>query len=253
MSYFLRLVQNEWMKTTSKRQTTFYLAFLALMIAGMGLLMRFVMFNDATELSPFDFIQMMSMVSMLITFYFLIVISAQSFTDEYKDGTIKQLLIRPASRNMILSSKIVNLILITIVISVFIFIISALAGFLLFRGENTGTIGSTVGMLLAMLPELSFYGLFAIMLAVVTRSIGLAISIPIILQTVIAGLLRSFSDKAWYKLIIFPNMDWSPYFTEGANPPYLGATLGFSVLIYCIYMIILLLITMWSFNTRDIQ
>lgn len=253
MSYFLRLVQNEWMKTTSKRQTTFYLAFLALMIAGMGVLMRFVMFNDANELSPIDFIQMMSMVSMLITFYFLIVISAQSFTDEYKDGTIKQLLIRPASRNMILSSKIVNLILITIVISIFIFIISAVTGFLLFRGENTGTIGSTIGMLLAMLPELSFYALFAIMLAVVTRSIGLAISIPIILQTIIAGLLSSFSDKAWYKLLIFPNMDWSPYFTEGANPPYLGATLGFSVLIYCIYMIILLLITMWSFNTRDIQ
>lgn len=253
MSYFIRLVQNEWMKATSKRQTTFYLAFLVCMIAGMGILMRFVIVKDPTTMSPLDFMQMMSTVSMLITFYFIIVVSALTFTDEFKDGTIKQLLIRPASRNMILGSKIVNLVVITIVINLFILLVSAAMGFLLFKGEITTTLGDTIEMVLFILPELAFYSLFAIMVAVVTRSVGLAIAIPIILQSVIANLASLISNKPWYKLLIFPNMDWSPFFTENASLPYPGATFGLSLLIYGIYMMILLLITMWVFNTRDVQ
>lgn len=253
MSYFLRLVQNEWMKATSKRQTTFYLVFLLCMIAGLGILMRFVIVKDPNALSPLEFMQLVSSISMLITFYYLIVVSALTFTDEFKDGTIKQLLIRPASRNMILGSKIVNLIIITIVMNLFILLFASTTGFLLFKGENTTTIGDTIEMLLFIFPELAFYSLLAIMVAVVTRSVGLAISIPIIIQSVIASLASLISDKAWYKLLIFPNMEWAPFFKEDGGLPYPGATFGLSLAIYGGYMLILLLVTIWVLNKRDVQ
>ncbi|MGZ9582924.1 ABC transporter permease [Paenibacillus marinisediminis] len=253
MSYFSGLVRNEWMKTYTKRQVPYYVIFLILMVVGIGTVMRLFMMESGSEFGSLDFMNVMASVISAITLYFMISISAQTITDEFKDGTIKQLLIRPASRTTIMMSKLVNLIMITIVVYVITVIVAWITGLILFSGENSATFGEVIRDLIFSLPSLFFYSLLAFLMAVLTRSIGLSITVPIITQSIIAAVVVFWSKKSWYMLLIFPNLDWKPYFIDGYGLPYTGASLGLAVLIYCIYMMVMLLAAIFIFNKRDIQ
>lgn len=253
MSYFTGLVRNEWMKMSSKRQFPYFVIFLVVMIIGIGTAMRFLISSSSSEIGMADFMEIMSMVCTAVTMFFMVVVSAQSMTDEYKDGTIKQLLIRPASRTTVLMSKLMNLLLILLAVYVIMTAAAWLVGLVLFSGDSSTTVQEVLQGALLSLPTAIFYSLLAFMMAVLTKSIGLAISVPIILQSIIAPLTSMLSQKSWYMLLIFPNLDWAPYFMKESTVPYIGASLWLALLIYGVYMLILLLVTIFVFNKRDVQ
>lgn len=252
MKYFNGLVQNEWMKATSKRQLPYYYIFLALLAIGIGVVMRLAI-GGRGEYAAIESMNVSISVLLTISSYFFIVVASQTITDEFKDGTIKQILIRPASRTMVLMSKLVNLLLIMLSVYVLAVVLSAAVGFILFSGDTTMTIMDVLRQTLLSLPSALFYMLFAFMVAVLTRSLGLAISIPIIIQS-LSGLTMFMANKSWYKFLIFPNLNWEGFITGNSNAlPYEGATFLFTLVIYVIYMLIPLLASNYAFNSRDIQ
>ncbi|WP_028546366.1 ABC transporter permease [Paenibacillus taiwanensis] len=254
MSYFAGLVSNEWMKANSKRQLPYYYAFLFIMIVALGTIMRLFIFKSAGEFSSMDFLDTTVDIASIVTLYFMIVVSAQIITDEYKDGTIKQLLIRPASRTTILMSKLVNLVVIVLSVYLISTIIGYLTGIILFNGATTTTLGGVLAKLGFSIPGLLFYSLLAFTVAVLTKSLGISIIIPIALQSIVGPLMGMFASKAWYKFLIFPNLNWGVYFKDqGASLPYDGASFGLAALIYGVYIMVLLLITIFFFNKRDVQ
>ena len=252
MRYFVSLVQNEWMKVNSKRQVPYYYAFIAVISLLLAVVMRFFIFKD----QPYSFISFTSdvhFVSSALTSIFIMVVSAQIITDEYKDGTIKQILIRPASRTMVLMSKLVNILLILLVVYMVTLFIGLTLGAIFFNIIPADVkLMQIVSDMALSLPNVLFYALVAFTTAVLTHSLGLSITIPIILKWVLGSSIVFLSSKSWYKFLIFPNMDWKPYFT-GDTLPFKGASLGYSITIYAIYTIVLLGISIVVFKKRDVQ
>ncbi|MCR8843364.1 ABC transporter permease [Paenibacillus sp. SC116] len=254
MSYFTALVRNEWMKITSKRQLPYYLIFLLIVLAAAIGLQLWFQSEGSSEVGSVGFTSVIFEITSVFTGIFSIVIASQIITDEFKDGTIKQLLIRPASRTTILMSKLVTIILVVLFVNFAMLIVTALAAFILFDSSVGGINLLWEGTILPFfltLPNELFYIFVAFTAAVLTRSLGLSISIAVILNS-LAGMLSMFIDeKPWYKYTVFPHLDWSPYYK--GEPPIEGVTFGFSFGIYALYMLALLLVSILVFKKRDIQ
>ncbi|WP_028596264.1 ABC transporter permease [Paenibacillus assamensis] len=254
MSYFTSLVQNEWMKITSKRQLPYYLIFLFVVLAAAIGLQLWSQSEGGSEVGSVGFTSFIFGITSVFTGIFSIVIASQIITDEFKDGTIKQLLIRPASRTMILMSKLVTIILVVLFVNLAMLLVTALAAFILFDSSAGGINVLWEGTILPFfltLPNELFYILVAFTAAVLTRSLGLSISIAVILNS-LAGMLSIFiAEKPWYKYTVFPHLNWKSYYM--GQPPIEGVTFGFTFGIFTLYMLALLLISIWVFKKRDIQ
>lgn len=108
--------------------------------------------------------------------------------------------------------------------------------------------------ILFLFPEALFYTLLAMTVAVLTRSQSLSITVPIVMKTIVGAVVISyFASELWYKYLIFPHLDWQPYFDSARDLSYKGASLGFSVVIYAGYIIMLLGLSLFVFNKRDVQ
>ncbi|GAC43347.1 ABC transporter permease [Paenibacillus popilliae] len=252
MSYFFSLVQNEWMKTNSKRQAPYYYIFLALMAVLLGVVIRFFVFKDE-PMSYLQFADTFVFIARPLTTIFIVIVAAQTITDEFKDGTIKQLLIRPASRSLVLASKWVNAILVLFAAYMIIFLLGLGVGAALFNlsAEDASLMDSGVSLFLGY-SEAAFQMTLSFMIAILTRSLGLSIALPIIFQMLAGTVSMVLYQKVWYKWLVFPHLNWGPYFGEGTLP-YKGATLGFSLMMYAIYFAVLLAISFFVFQKRDVQ
>ncbi|EJW17710.1 ABC transporter permease [Paenibacillus alvei] len=253
MRYFVSLVQNEWMKANSKRQVPYFYAFIAVITLMVAVAMRFFIFKS----DPYPYMAFASDINFLFSSLigiFIMVVSAQIVTDEYRDGTIKQLLIRPASRTMVLASKMVTVVLILLSVYVFTVICSIVFGMIFFSFMSADvTLVVILKDILFRIPDVLFYAVLAMTAAVLTRSLGLAITVPIVIKSVVGAGMYFFAGKPWYKFLIFPNLNWQPYFNGGDNLPFKEASFGFSVTIYAVYMIVLLGASLIIFNKRDVQ
>ncbi|MBD8498705.1 ABC transporter permease [Paenibacillus arenosi] len=254
MSYFTSLVQNEWMKITSKRQLPYYLLFLLVVLAAAIGLQLWVQSKGGSEVGSVGFTSVIFEITSVFTGIFSVVIASQIITDEFKDGTIKQLLIRPASRTTILMSKLVTIILVVLFVNLAMLLVTALAAFILFDASAGGINVLWEGTILPFfltLPNELFYIFIAFTAAVLTRSLGLSISIAVILNT-LAGMINMFVfDKPWYKYTVYPHLNWNSYYA--GDLPFEGATFGFSFAMYALYMLALLLVSILVFKKRDIQ
>ncbi|NKI22019.1 ABC transporter permease subunit [Paenibacillus dendritiformis] len=252
MSYFFSLVQNEWMKTNSKRQAPYYYIFLALMALLLGVVIRFFVFKDGA-MPYLEFANTFVFIARPLTTIFIIIVAAQTITDEFKDGTIKQLLIRPASRSLVLASKWVNALLVLFAAYMIILLLGLGIGAALFNlAAEEATLMDSVMSLFLGYSEAAFQLTLAFMIAVLTRSLGLSIALPIIVQMLGGTVSMMLHQKEWYKWLVFPHLNWGPYFGEG-QLPYEGATLGFSLMMYAIYFAVLLAVSFFVFQKRDVQ
>ncbi|UHA72651.1 ABC transporter permease [Paenibacillus sp. 481] len=252
MSYFSGLVQNEWMKINSKKQLPLFLAFLFAIFLLIIVVLRY--FAEDTGYFMDTAVLTVNLGALFMTYYF-IASTAQTVTDEYKDGTIKQLLIRPAGRTTVLMSKLVNQLLVLVVVSVAVLVFALLLGAIFFsltaKGDST-TLTSLIEIVIYRWVGTLFYGTMAFMLAVLTRSVGISISVPFLLSSIIDGIASMGLQRySWYKFTYFPHLDWKIYADGGA--PYDGATLSFSIFMYAVYMIVMLAIAIWVFKKRDVQ
>jgi ABC-2 type transport system permease protein len=195
-----------------------------------------------------------------LAFLYAVVVAGDIVASEYSWGTIKLLLIRPVSRGKILLSKYVAVLLFIIVQLLLLFMSSYLIGLIMF-GLGSGIdaqAGSTISRLLGE------YGLDAVetvmsvslafMISAAFRSSVMAIVISVFLmftaQTFVV-ILSKFK-YVWVKYFLYANTDLSPYIYGDGQGPVPGMTLGFSVTMLVIYLVLFYFIAWLLFTKRDV-
>lgn len=254
------LIANEVMKINSKRQSWYFFTFLFTAVLAIGLIVVMFISQLADSIGYLGFTGFMITGLEFFILIFAIVIGAQIFTDEYKDGTIKQLLIRPASRSAVLLSKYIT-ILLMIVLAYAVLIGSAIIIGLLLFGSNPMdalSLGQLLKSVLYSLPGTIFIMTVSFFMGVAIKSLGLAISIAVVANfggSLITSLLARYS---WSKYIIFANLnlgvyDSDPAISGGGSPFMPGMTFGFSFTVILAYIAGLYLLANWIFAKRDVQ
>lgn len=204
-------------------------------------------------------------IIILITL-FTVVVAAGSVASEFSWGTIKLLLIRPATRGKILLAKYISTILFALLMLVLLFITSMLIGGILFGFDNLNPpyLAYKDGQVteIAMLSHLlSVYGLnsiqlimlvtFAFMMSTVFRSSSLAIGLAIFLMFMGGQVTAIIAQKyEWAKYILFANIDLTQYI-DGV-PLVEGMTMTFSVTMLIVYFIIFNTLSWIIFKNRDV-
>lgn len=203
-------------------------------------------------------------IVMLISI-FTIIIGAGIVASEYSWGTIKLLLIRPASRTKILASKFIATLLFALFSLIILYISSFLIGGLLLGFESidqpyltysNGEVTET-SMALHFVIEYALASVdllmmvtFAFMLSSIFRSSSLAIGLAIFLMFTGSQLTYILSQYDWVKYILFANTDLSVYFD--GSPIVDSMTLGFSLVTLLVYLIVFLLLSWLLFTKRDV-
>ncbi|WP_010271516.1 ABC transporter permease [Paenibacillus senegalensis] len=254
------LMANEIMKINSKRQSWNFFVFLFVAVLAIGLTVALFITQLAESIGYRSFTGFMITGLEFFILIFAVVIGAQIFTDEYKDGTIKQLLIRPASRSAVLLSKYLT-ILLMMLLAYAVLIVSAIVIGLVLFGNNPSdalSLGQLLKSVLYSLPGTIFIMTVSFFLGVVIKSLGLAISIAVVANfggTLITSFLGRYS---WSKYIVFANLNMSVYDKDpavsGGGSPFMpGMTFGFSLTVVLLYILALYLLANLIFAKRDIQ
>ena len=198
---------------------------------------------------------------------FVVIVAGDTLANEFSTGTIKLLLIRPASRTKILISKYVACVLFGILLLFVLFIVSFLANGALYgfggwtdpylKVDDAGTVLEK-SMILYVWSDYLFSAVSAIMyvtisfmISAVFRSSAMAIGISIFTMFVASELLTVLLYRyEWSKFLLFPNMNLKVYL-EGI--PYKeGMTMGFSISVLLVYFVVINLLTWLVFTKRDV-
>lgn len=194
-----------------------------------------------------------------------IIIGSSIISNEYKWGTIKLLLIRPVSRNVILLSKFVATFVFALLTMIFLFLISMLGGGIFFglEGVNPNTVISTadgfeyvpiVGEVMSeyayRIVDLIMVSTLAFMISTIFKNSSIAVGIGVFILmggNLITGI---FSRYEWSKYLLFANLDLQQY--KSGNVLIEGMTLGFSITMLIIYFVVFVALAWTFFNKRDI-
>lgn len=202
---------------------------------------------------------------MLITL-FTVIIAGDSLAGEFSTGTIKLLLIRPASRLKILIAKYASMIMFGLLLLVILFVMSLLVNGILYQFDSTGLPYLSVDShgvvhehnmfghlwqtyLLNGVSTIMFVTL-AFMISSAFRSSAMAIGFSIFLLFAGMLMLEIFHPYAWSKYLLFANIDLSQYLD--GQPYQEGMTLGFSIAVLVGYYIVFNLVSWLAFTKRDV-
>jgi ABC-2 type transport system permease protein len=197
---------------------------------------------------------------------FTVIIAGDMVAGEFTWGTIKLLLIRPASRSKILLSKYLATLLFALLLLVVLFISAIVVNGLLFGFNEIGIPYLQIGTSGAvqegslLLHVLSTYGLklielvmvvtLAFMISTVFRSSSLSIGLSIFIMFAGQGITMLFMRYDWGKYFLFANTDLTQYI-EG-RPLAEGMTMGFSISVLIAYFILFNALSWGIFKKRDI-
>lgn len=212
-----------------------------------------------------DWVQTLSSVGFVLTIL-TIVIAADMVAAEFTWGTIKMLLIRPASRMKILFSKYVATLLFALFLLMVLFLGSLAIGGII---EGFGGIGQpdlyigsdgqvhervmlvkvfqTYGFLMV---QLVMFVTLAFMISSAFRSSSMAIAFSLGLLLLGSTIVQLLSSYSWAKYILFANTDLQMYL-EG-RPFQEGMTMSFSIGILLAYFVLFHLISLLMFTKRDV-
>ncbi|UOQ91659.1 ABC transporter permease [Halobacillus shinanisalinarum] len=194
-----------------------------------------------------------------------IIVAAGMIANEFKWGSIKLLLIRPISRTKILASKYVSVLIFAITMLLFLYVLSFLVGSVLFGFESLTAPylywqSEEVHQAPIFQLTISQYGLssvnllmmatFAFMVSAIFRNSSLAIGVAIFLMMSGNAIVGFFSGKEWAKFILFANTNLNQFFT--GTPVISDLTLGFSVTVLIVYLILFLGLSWFFFSKRDV-
>ena len=203
---------------------------------------------------------------MIVITIFTIIIVGDSVAGEFSSGTIKLLLIRPASRVKILVSKYISFLLFGMLLLLTLFVVSvAVNGILYGFGYmdlpliSMTAAGQIVERNLVlnlwktyMLGGVStvMYVTMAFMISSAFRSSAMAIGFSI--GALFAGniVLEALQRFDWSKYLLFANTDLTQYLT--GRPFQEGMTLSFSIGVLAVYFLVFNLISWLLFTRRDV-
>jgi len=215
--------------------------------------------------SLWGFMDFSSNLVMLIVL-FTIIVAAGSVASEFSWGTIKLLLIRPASRTKILLSKYLTTLMFAFYLLLILFVVSLLLGILLFgigaiSQPSLAVIDGQVIEKSMVLKVFASYGLncvqlimmvtLAFMISSVFRSSSMAIGIAIFLMFVGAQVTFFLTSFNWAKYILFAHIDLTQHL-DGA-PLFEGTTMAFSISVLVVYFLVFNLLSWLVFTKRDVS
>jgi ABC-2 type transport system permease protein len=199
----------------------------------------------------------------------IIVIACGIFSEEFDKGTIKQLLIKPYSRNKIAVAKIITCLIATLIFLIYFIIVNILCGQLLISAFD---INSTVLMydynlekvlvyngfqliglyLLYKLPYLILFTLIILLVSVITRNTAIsAVSgfMLIILPEILSLLIDKFKPLAY-----LPFYTWRlDEFMFGGRSTIKQLTFNNSLILDIVYIVIFLISLLIVFKRTDIK
>lgn len=197
---------------------------------------------------------------------FTIIIAGDSLAGEFSSGTIKLLLIRPASRFKILVSKYISFLLFSMLLLLILFVISiAVNGILYGFGYMDLPLISmnAEGQIMErnmvlnlwktyMLGGVStvMYVTMAFMISSAFRSSAMAIGFSI--GALFAGniVMEALQRFDWSKYLLFANTDLTQHLS--GRPFQEGMTLSFSIGVLAVYFLVFNLISWLLFTRRDV-
>ncbi|ULL14113.1 ABC transporter permease [Paenibacillus sp. H1-7] len=254
MSNFISLVQNEQMKIYSRVRTWVMFGIILLVVVAMASMLKYVIGSGLSH--AFSFVAMSSSMSWLV-FLFSVIVAGDIVASEFTWGTIKLLLIRPATRSKILAAKYISVVLFLVTLLLFLLIISYFVGLIFFGLSGSVSDQEAFPNIMQSYSikfiDLLMYVTLAFMISAAFRSSSLAIGLSICLMftaNTIVLVLSQFK-YSWVKYILFANTDLSPYLL-GGQPPIPGMTLGFSVTMIVLYWILFYVVSWLLFTKRDV-
>ncbi|MBD2870957.1 ABC transporter permease [Paenibacillus arenilitoris] len=218
------------------------------------------------ELTLWNYVSTSSSLTMLATLL-TVIIAADMIAAEFTWGTIKLLLIGPASRTKIMISKYVATLGFALLLLLLTFASAYAAGGILegFDGTSQPMISITDGGVIEessyWLHALEKYGFsvvsmlmyvtMAFMISSAFRSASMAIAFSLLFMLVGSSLSALLSGYSWVKYLLFSNIDLTQYM-EGATPLRPEMTLSFSIMILVAYYIVFQFVAWLLFTKRDV-
>lgn len=203
---------------------------------------------------------------MIVITVFTIIIAGDSLAGEFSSGTIKLLLIRPASRMKILVSKYISFLLFGMLLLLILFVLSIIVNGILYgfgymdlpliRMTEAGQIVEK-NMFANLWKTYMFNGIstvmyvtMAFMISSAFRSSTMAIGFSI--GALFAGniVLQALQRFEWSKYLLFANIDLTQYLV--GIPYQKGMTMSFSIGMLVLYFLVFNLISWLLFTRRDV-
>ncbi|EZH64744.1 hypothetical protein DH09_19695 [Bacillaceae bacterium JMAK1] len=251
------IIYNEWLKSWYGRKTWLFSLVMLVFIAGA---IALSLFTESAMQEPLDAATVAELSAYLfpvIVMIFGVVLIAGAIAGEFSNGTIKQLLIRPASRHSLLFGKWFGNLLLSILVLFITILLSTTLSVLIFNTETTSvteTFSLALEVTLYQIPTLVFYMALATLVAVLTKSTALTIVItfsPLFFSSVLQMFISQYE---WAKWAVISHIEFlsNYYGTDLAigNPPFenMWASLAFLL----IHIIVILIVTHVVFKKRDV-
>lgn len=197
---------------------------------------------------------------------FTVIIAGDSLAGEFATGTIKLLLIRPASRFKIWLAKYLSLILFSLMLLCILFVVSVLFNGLLYgfgwmnlpllEVNGSGQVAEYNMVanlwktyLLNGVSTIIFVSM-AFMISSAFRSSTMAIGISIAALFAGAILMELLQAYDWSRYLLFANIDLSQHLS--GRPYQEGMTLSFSIIVLAIHFAVFNLVSWFVFTRRDV-
>lgn len=199
---------------------------------------------------------------------FVVIVAADSVAGEFSAGTIKLLLLQPASRSKILLSKYLAVFVFALFLVVLLLVTSFIcAGIIFGFNDFTMTYDGADALAIVSLKDSSMftylmviYGIqcislifvssVAFLVSAVFRTSGMAISIAIVLQFFGSSIVVFLQKYEWINYYLFTHVNLMQYLI--GQPIIEGTTLSFALTVLAVYFVLINALTWFIFNRRDV-
>lgn len=221
---------------------------------------------NPNQLSLWSYVDSSASLTILATIL-TVIIAADMIAAEFTWGTIKLLLVGPASRTKIMISKYIATLGFALLLLIITFAASYAAGGILegFEGTDQMKISiSDAGVIQEssyLLDTLQKYGYsvvsmvmyvtMAFMISSAFRSSSMAIAFSLLFMLVGSTLSALLSGYSWVKYLLFSNIDLTQYM-DGATPLRPEMTLSFSIAMLVAYYVVFQFVAWLLFTRRDV-
>jgi ABC-2 type transport system permease protein len=203
---------------------------------------------------------------MIVITIFTIIIAGDSLAGEFSSGTIKLLLIRPASRVKILVSKYISFLMFGMLLLLTLFVLSIVVNGILygFGYMDLPLISMTAegeiverNMVLNLWKTYMLNGISTVMYVTMAFTISSAfrssaMAIGFSIGALFAGniVLEALQRFDWSKYLLFANTDLTQYLN--GHPFQEGMTISFSIGVLVVYFLVFNLVSWLLFTRRDV-
>ncbi|ASB90961.1 ABC transporter permease [Bacillus sonorensis] len=252
-----RLIKNEHVKLVKRKVTVVSLALIVVFQFLLALVTKRILAGAGADdhfIGYFSFAPNLNILLQGLT----IVVAASIISFEYDKKTIKFLLIRPVSREKILISKFLTIVLASIWLFMIYYGFSLLFGLVFFGAKldpKAGTLFfNTLSMIGSQWLEVFLMAAFAFLCSALFRSSALSImvSIAVLYGAKTLVTIMAYLKNPWGKFLLFANTDFTQY-GEHAKTLFTGMTPVFSIVIIAIHFVFFIGVAWWSFCKRDIK